>query len=133
MKIERIFLRLVGAAILCLASGCCGLASGEADNKLQHVVLIEFKETATKEQIKETEQLFCEMASGIKDVHSFEWGTDVSGGERAQGFTHCFVLTFDSDAGRDRYISDPAHNRLRATTQSYIKKMLVLDYWKRGN
>jgi hypothetical protein len=97
------------------------------------VILIEFKETVTAEQIEETEKLFCETARGIKEIKDFEWGTDVSGGERAQGFTHCFVLTFVSEAGRDRYRSDPLHNKLRAATQQYIKKMLVLDYWKTGD
>jgi hypothetical protein len=97
------------------------------------VVLIEFKETTTKEQIRETEKLFCEMASGIKETSDFEWGTDVSDGQRSEGFTHCFVLTFVSEAGRDRYQTNAAHNKLRAITQPYIKKMLVLDYWKRKN
>jgi hypothetical protein len=97
------------------------------------VILIEFKETTTKEQIKETEKPFCEMARGIKEIKDFEWGTDVSGGERTQGFTHCFVLTFVSEAERDRYQTNPAHNKLRAVTQPYIRKMLVLDYWKRNN
>jgi hypothetical protein len=133
LKAQRKFLRVIGAAILCLASGCCGPAGKNEGGLLRHVVLIEFKETTTKEQIKETEKLFCEMARGIKDVCYFEWGADVSGSERTQGFTHCFILTFASEAGRDRYKTNPAHNELRAVTQPYIKKMLVLDYWKRGN
>jgi hypothetical protein len=95
-------------------------------------VLFEFKETVTDEQIKETERRFCEMAEGIKEIRDYEWGTDVSGGERTQGFTHCFILTFVSEAGRDRYQTNPLHNELRVTTQPYIKKMLVVDYWRRG-
>jgi hypothetical protein len=67
------------------------------------------------------------MARGIKEIKDFEWGTDVGGGKRAQGFTHSFVLTFASEAGRDRYMSHPAHSKLRAATKPYIKKMLVLD------
>jgi hypothetical protein len=137
LKANKRFLRLISTAILCLVSGCCCQAGKDADNKqrrlLRHIVLFEFKETTTKEQIKETEKRFCEMASRIKDVYDFEWGTDVSDGRRTEGFTHCFVLTFVSEAGRDRYMTDPAHNELRAATQPYIKKMLVLDYWKRKN
>lgn len=134
LKVERRILWVISAAILCLAGGCCCPAGRDADNKqgrlLRHVVLIEFKETVTAEQIKETEKLFCEMAGGIKEIKDFEWGTDVSGGQRTAGFTHCFILTFVSEAGRDRYKTNPAHNELRAATQPYIKKMLVLDYWK---
>lgn len=137
VKAERRFLRLISAAVLCIASGSCSQAGRDADNKqerlLRHVVLFEFKKTTTKEQIKETERLFYEMARGIREIKDFEWGTDVGGGKRAQGFTHCFVLTFASEAGRDRYMSHPAHSKLRAATKPYIKKMLVLDYWKRKN
>jgi hypothetical protein len=134
LKVERRILWVIIAAVLCIASGCCCQAGRDVDNKqgrlLRHVILIEFKETATEGQIEETEKRFCEMASGIKEIKDFEWGTDVSGGERTQGFTHCFVLTFANEAGRDRYQTNPLHNELRAATQPYIKKMLVLDYWK---
>ncbi len=137
LKAERRFLRVIGAAVLCIASGCYGPAGRDADNKqerlLRHVILFEFKETTTKKQIKETERLFCEMAREVKEIKDFEWGTDVNGGKRTQGFTHCFVLTFASEAGRDKYMSHPAHSKLRDATKPYIKKMLVLDYWKRKN
>ena len=133
MKTEVKTLWLIFAAVLYAAGGCCQ-AGRDADNKqgrlLRHVILFEFKETVTAEQIKETEKRFCEMARGIEEIKDFEWGTDVSGGERTQGFTHCFILTFAGEAGRDRYMGDPAHNELRKATQPYIKKMLVLDYWK---
>jgi hypothetical protein len=119
------------SAVLFLAGGCCCKFCEDADKVLRHVILIEFKETATREQIEETEKRFCEMAEGIKEIRDFEWGTDVSGGERTQGFTHCFILTFANEAGRDRYRGNPLHNELRAATQPYIKKMLVLDYWKK--
>src|SRR4030042_136355 len=95
VKAERRILRVIVAAILCIAGGGRCPAGGGGGNKqgqlLQHVILIEFKETTTEEQIEETEKRFCEMARGIKDICDFEWGTDVSGGGKAQGFTHCFV------------------------------------------
>ena len=136
VKAEIRFLQ-ISAAILCIASGSCSQACKGTDNRqgrvLRHVILFEFKETATKEQIEETERLFSEMARGVKEIKDFEWGTDVNDGRRAQGFTHCFVLTFANEAGRDRYQTAPAHSKLRDATRPYIKKMLVLDYWKRGN
>jgi hypothetical protein len=136
-KAEGRFLQLISVTVLCIASGCCSPAYKGADNEhgrlLRHVILFEFKETTTKEQIKETERLFCEMAREVNEIKNFEWGTDVNNGKRAQGFTHCFVLTFTSEAGRDKYMSHSAHSKLRDATKPYIKKMLVLDYWERGN
>lgn len=134
LKAERRILLVISSAFFCVVGGCCCPAVDDTGNiqrdLLRHVILIEFKEITTKDQIKETEKLFCEMAREVKDIKDFEWGTDVSRGQRTQGFTHCFVLTFDSEAGRDRYRRDPLHNKLRAATQQYIKKMLVLDYWR---
>jgi quinol monooxygenase YgiN len=123
--------KVIIAAVVFLAGGCCCRFCGDTDRLLRHVVLFEFKETATAEQIEETEERFREMAEGMKEVYSFEWGTDVSDGQRTQGFTHCFILTFTSKANLDRYQADPAHDELRAATQPYIKKMLVIDYWKK--
>ena len=134
LKAERRILRVISAAVLCIAGGCCCPAGRDAHDRqgrlLRHVVLFEFKETTTKEQIEETEKRFCEMTKGVKEIKDFEWGTDVSDGRRTEGFTHCFVLMFVSEAGRDRYQTNALHNELRAITQPYIKKMLVLDYWK---
>jgi len=136
LRANERFLRLIGAVVLCFLGGCCRQAGTDACNKqvwLRHVVLIEFKETATEEQIKQTEEMFCEMARGIEEVEDFEWGTDVSGGERTEGYTHCFILTFADEAGRDKYQTNAAHNELRAVTRPYIKKMLAFDYWQRKN
>ncbi|MBN1392906.1 MAG: Dabb family protein [Sedimentisphaerales bacterium] len=123
--------KVIIAAVVFLAGGCCCQLCKDGDRLLRHVVLFEFKETATAEQIEETETRFREMAMGMKEVFDFEWGTDVSGSDRAQGFTHCFILTFTSKANLDKYKTDPVHNELRAATQPYIKNMLVIDYWKR--
>ena len=128
------FLLLIGAAILCFAGGCCrqaGIDTCRRQGKLRHVVLIEFNKTTTKEQIKQTERMFCDMAGGIDDVCDFEWGTDVSGGERTEGFTHCFFLTFHSEAELKRYQTNAVHDELRNATRPYIKKMLAFDYWQR--
>ncbi len=134
---ENRFVLLMSAAVLCFAGGCCSQGSADACNRqgslLRHVVLIEFKETTTKGQIEETERMFCAMASGIEEIKDYEWGTNVGDVDRTGGFTHCFVLTFVSEGDRDRYMSDAAHNELRTATRPYIKKMLVLDYWKREN
>lgn len=128
-RTNRSFLLVIGAAVLCFSGGCGGPAA-RGDLKLRHVLLIEFDKTTTQEQIKQTEKMFCEMARGIEEVEDFEWGTDVSGGERTKGFTHCFILTFANEAGLERYQANAAHDELRTATRPYIKKMLAFDYWK---
>ena len=40
-------------------------------------------------------------------IRDYEWGTNVSPEGMAQGFTHCFLLTFASAADRDASIGPP--------------------------
>src|SRR6478752_373649 len=81
-----------------------------ADEKvLRHVVLFKFKDAASAAQIKQIEDAFRALPAQIPQVKSFEWGTNVSPENLAQGFTHCFLLTFSSDKDRDAYLVAPAH------------------------
>src|SRR4051812_34281654 len=76
---------------------------------LRHVVLFKFKDSATPAQVKEVEDAFRKLPSKIKEVKGFEWGTNNSPEGLAQGFTHLFFVTFDSEAGREVYLPHPEH------------------------
>ena len=65
----------------------------------------------------------------ISEVKTFEWGTNVSPENLAQGFTHCFLLSFSSDQGRDAYLVAPAHQEFGALLRPYLDKVLVVDFW----
>jgi hypothetical protein len=99
------------------------------DRLLRHVVLFSFKETATSEQVQEIERAFCALPAAIPDIHAFEWGTDVSIENASQGFSHCFLVTFLSEADRNAYLPHPAHQAFGAVLQPHVAKVLVFDYW----
>ena len=96
---------------------------------LRHVVLFKFKDDTTREQIKKIENDFCALPGKINVIHDFEWGTDVSAENRSQGFTHCFVVTFLSEADRAIYLPHPAHKEFAAMLGPYLDRVLVIDYW----
>ncbi len=96
---------------------------------LRHVVMLKFKDTSTPEQIKEVEDAFRKLPSQIKTIKAFEWGTNNSPEGLAQGFTHCFFLTFDSEAGRDEYLPHPDHKAFGKVLGPHLDKVMVLDYW----
>jgi len=96
---------------------------------LRHVVLFKFKEGTTPEQIRKIEGAFCALPSKIDAIHDFEWGTDVGTENRSQGLTHCFLVTFLSEADRDKYLPHPAHKEFGALLGPYLDKVLVIDYW----
>ena len=55
-------------------------------------------------------------------------GTDVSVENLHQGFTHVFVLTFESSEGRDGYLVHPAHEEYAAKLLASLDKVVVVDY-----
>jgi hypothetical protein len=97
--------------------------------RLRHVVLFAFKPEATRADIARVEQAFAALPGQIDVIDDFEWGTDVSVEGKAQGFTHCFLVTFRDEAGRDIYLPHPAHKAFGQVLRPHLDKVLVLDYW----
>lgn len=96
---------------------------------LRHVVLFKFKDATPTEQVKEIEDAFRALPRQIDAIHDFEWGTDVSVEGKQDGFTHCFFVTFKSEADRDAYLPHPAHKAFGAVLRPHLDKVLVIDYW----
>jgi hypothetical protein len=96
---------------------------------LRHVVLFKFKPEATKEQIQEIVSGFQALPKKVEGIAAFEWGTDVSQEGLADGFTHCFVVTFKDAKSRDAYLPDQAHKDFVAILLPRLDKVLVVDYF----
>ena len=113
---------------------CALLVSGiimnaSAADKLQHVVCFKFKTTAAPADIKKVEEAFQALPKQISQVQSLEWGTNVSKEKRDKGFTHCFLLSFKSEADRDAYIEHPAHKAFGKLVGPVLDDVFVLDFW----
>lgn len=96
---------------------------------LRHVVLFQFNDDTTPAQVKTIEDAFRALPAQIDAIHSFEWGTDVSVEGIADGYTHCFFVTFQSAADRAAYLPHPAHKAFGAILRPHLAKVLVFDYW----
>ena len=96
---------------------------------LRHVVLFAFNETATPTQLQAIERAFAALPPQIVEIKGFEWGTDVSVERLADGYTHCFLVTFASVVDRETYLVHPAHQAFVAEIQPHVAKALVIDYW----
>lgn len=99
-----------------------------AEAPYRHVVLFKFKDTATTEQVKAIEAAFKALPSKIDTIVDFEWGTDVSPEGKADGFTHCFLVTFKNKAGLETYIPHAAHKDFGALLRPQLDKVLVIDF-----
>ncbi len=96
--------------------------------KLRHVVLFKFKPEATAQQIKAVEVAFGQLPKKIPTIVGFEWGVNVSPEGKDLGYTHCFLVTFDDDAGRDAYLPHPAHQEFVKLVRPLLAEVHVIDY-----
>jgi hypothetical protein len=103
-------------------------AQKQTQGKLRHVVLFKFKDIATPEQIRQVEEAFRALPSKVPEIVDFEWGTNNSPENRAEGFTHCFFVTFNDEAGRAAYLPHPAHKAFGKLLRPILDKVLVIDY-----
>ncbi len=99
---------------------------------LRHVVLFSFKEGTDESDIAAVERAFGDLPEKIPAIQDFEWGTNVSPENLARGYTHCFLLTFLTEADRDAYLPHPAHKAFGRVLGPHVESVLVVDYLSRG-
>ena len=119
---------LAGCVVSVHSTGECA-TEGNQDRVLRHVVLFKFKDGTSSQQIREIENAFRALPDKVDAICDFEWGTDVSVENLQQGFTHCFLVTFRSEADRAEYLPHPAHKEFGEMLGPYLDKVLVVDYW----
>lgn len=105
------------------------MSQTSSEKVLRHVVLFKFKDGTSTADIKKVEDAFRKLPTQIKEIKGFEWGTNNSPEGLAQGFTHCFFLTFASEADRAVYLPHPDHKAFGKVLGPHLDKVLVVDYW----
>ena len=111
-------------ATVCLAAE----TSGE-EKVLRHAVFFKFKDGASKEDVKGVVDAFRALPAKIEEIRGFELGESLPKSERNDGLTHCFLLTFDDEAGRGVYLPHPAHKEFGNVLRPHLEKVFVIDYW----
>ncbi len=99
------------------------------EKELKHAVFFRFKADAAAEDIKKVEEAFAALPSKIDTIKAFEWGTNNSPEKHADGFTHCFLVTFDSEEGRAAYLPHPDHAAFVEVLKPFLDAPRVLDFW----
>ena len=104
------------------------ISAAAADAPYRHVVLFKFKDGAPAGEIAKVEQAFIALKKSIPEIQTLEWGTNVSPEGLANGFTHCFFVTFKDKAALERYLPHPEHKKFGAQLKGLLDKVLVVDY-----
>jgi hypothetical protein len=118
-------------ALSLLAAQTTRAADAPAGGKkvLYHVVSLKFKPDATPEKIKAVETAFVALREKIPGIATVNWGTNVSPEKHDKGFTHCFVLTFNTEKDRDDYLPHPAHKAFGGLLGPILADVMVIDFW----
>ena len=136
-QVSRIMKRLLAVGVVVAVVGALAAKSTMSGEKmakkpnlgkLRHVVLFQFKEDTKREEVQEIEDAFRALPTKISTIVDFEWGTNNSPEGLADGFTHCFLVTFKDDAGRAVYLPHPAHKEFVSVLKPHLEKVLVIDY-----
>lgn len=96
---------------------------------LRHVVLFNFNEDATPEIVQKIETEFAGLPNKISEIYSFEWGINNSPEGLDKGLTHCFLVSFLSEEGREKYLPHPDHLEFVKFIGPYVEDVTVVDYW----
>jgi len=103
-------------------------ADESIESPLQHAVFFKFKDDAKPEDVEAVENAFAELPSKIDTIKAFEWGTNNSPESHDDDFTHCFLVTFDSEEGRAAYLPHPEHEAFVKILMPVLDKVRVLDF-----
>jgi hypothetical protein len=101
----------------------------ESATMLRHVVLFKFKESSSEADVQKILSEFELLPKKIPQIAAFEWGTNNSPEGLAEGFTHCFFISFKSEKDRDAYLPHAEHKAFVDIVKPHLEKVLVVDYW----
>ena len=125
-----IWLTLIGSALSCSTQAEAQSKQNSSKAKvLRHVVTFQFKDEVTATRREQAVKDFVSLKDEIPEIKSFEGGEDISVEGLNKGFTHCFILTFESEAAKDIYIPHPAHKALAEKNKPLMKDLVVVDVW----
>jgi len=81
---------------------------------IHHVVLFKFNTNATSKKIDAMAKALAALKDQIPGITRYTWGPSVSTEHLEKGYTHAFIMTFDTPEHRDAYIPHPLHKALVA-------------------
>lgn len=124
---------MIAAVVLCgglwAMSGPQAAPTEAKEKVLRHVVLFKFRADAKPEQVDAIVEAFAALPKQIDVIQSFEWGLNNSPEGLNKGLTHCFLLTFKDERGRDAYLPHAAHKAFVEKVKPIIEDATVVDYW----
>lgn len=93
-----------------------------------HYGMFEFHPQVTPAQIVECFSEMSAMVGRIPGLLTMVHGPYESSEGMNDGFTHGFVMTFDTAASREAYLPHPEHERVKQIVVPRLKRVVVFDF-----
>ncbi|WP_262250121.1 Dabb family protein [Parapedobacter soli] len=95
---------------------------------VRHFGVFKFKEGVDDRRIAECFRAMKDMVGEIPGLLDMEYGPYSSPEGLNDGFTHGFVMTFDSEESRDAYLPHPVHERVKEVVVPALDRLVVFDF-----
>jgi stress responsive alpha/beta barrel protein len=95
---------------------------------IKHIVLFRAREGTPAADVERVLADLRDLVGAIPGLLDCTGGANDSPEGLSRGYTHGFVVTFDSAASRDGYLPHPEHRRVAAGLGAISEGVLVLDY-----
>lgn len=94
---------------------------------LNHIVMMKFKPDVTDGEIETLEKFLDELPNQINEIHTYEFGRDIIGGERSYSFG--LVSLFANEIALQRYQTHPAHLEVLKMLQGMCEDIKAVDFF----
>lgn len=95
---------------------------------IQHIVLFKWKTDTSQQTIDEIMGALAELQGKVDGIVDYSAGPYSSDEGRNHGYSHGFVMTFDSADSRDAYLPHPEHLAVVDMILPVIDDVLAFDY-----
>ncbi len=95
---------------------------------VRHLGVFEFKKDVTNDDIEHCFSELMKMVGVVPGLVSMEHGPYKSAEGLNDGFTHGFIMTFDTEESRDNYLPHPFHLERVELIQPKLERLVVFDF-----
>ncbi|PXX30653.1 Dabb family protein [Arenibacter sp. ARW7G5Y1] len=94
----------------------------------RHYGMFQFKEGISESEIENCFAVMQDMVGRIPGLVEMEYGPYDSTEGLNDGFTHGFIMTFDSPESRDAYLPHPVHEEVKEVVVPKLERVVVFDF-----
>ncbi len=94
----------------------------------RHFGMFQFKEGVSDAQIDESFTAMKGMIGKIPGFLAMEYGPYDSSEGLSDGYTHGFIMTFESREAREAYLPHPVHEAVKDLVIPRLERVVVFDF-----